>query len=297
MGALRKAALMGLLPVNPLVFAESKNSAISSPGTPRRSHLLSPFISRRCTWWVRRSRSAPVRRSDRNTDGRPFLKGQVRGHHRRAALVALREHFEQKLSPNLRQRHVAEFVDNQEPHGPELTLQLEQPLLVASFHQLMRKSVRREEQRREAPLTRRQAKRQSNVALARARIAKRDHILPGQDVLASGEVQNKHLVQARDGRKIEAVQALHGREPRLADPPLGHPPLALQQLELRQPEQIAGMIDALARALARHLLVLVQERWQLQLLEMMSQQNLGGAGHDAGRKRGLHAALPERRIV
>ena len=34
---------------------------------PARS--LSPFISRRCTWWVRRSRSAPVRRSDRNTDG------------------------------------------------------------------------------------------------------------------------------------------------------------------------------------------------------------------------------------
>src|SRR3954466_4700461 len=134
----------------------------------------------------------------------------------------------------------------------------------------MRESVRREEEGREAPLTRRQAERQSDVALARARIAKRDHILPGQDVLASGEVQNEHLVQARDGRKIEAVQALHGREPRLADPPLGHPPLALQQLKLqqlklqqlklqqlklRQPEQIAGMIDALARALARDLLV------------------------------------------
>jgi hypothetical protein len=44
------------------------------------------------------------------------------------------------------------------------------------------------------------------------------------------------------------------------------------------------MIDALARALARHLLELVQERRQLQLLEMMSQQNLGGAGHGAGRK-------------
>src|SRR3954454_21606843 len=141
----------------------------------------------------------------------------------------------------------------------------------------MRKSVRREEQRREAPLTRRQAERQSNVALARARIAKRDHILLGQDVLASGEVQNEHLVQARDGRKIEAVQALYSREPRLTDPPLGHPPLALQQLELTQPKQIAGMIDAFARALALILRVLVQKRRKFQLLEMMSQQNLGCA--------------------
>src|SRR4029453_6177867 len=120
--------------------------------------------------------------------GKSGLKGQVRGHHRRAALVALREHFEQKLSPNLRQRHVAEFVNNQKLHRPELTLQLEQALLVPSFHQLMRESVRREEEGREAPLTRRHAERQSNMAFARARIAKRDHILPGQDVLAPSEV-------------------------------------------------------------------------------------------------------------
>ena len=69
----------------------------------------------------------------------------------------------------------------------------------------MREGVRREEEGREAPLTRRHAERQSNMAFARARIAKRDHILPGQDVLAPSEVQNEHLVQARDGRKVEAV--------------------------------------------------------------------------------------------
>ena len=60
--------------------------------------------------------------------GRPFVEGQVRRDDDRAALVALREDFEQQLGADLRERDVAEFVDDQELHVLQLRLELEQQL-------------------------------------------------------------------------------------------------------------------------------------------------------------------------
>ncbi len=63
----------------------------------------------------------------------PLVEWQVGGNDGRAALVALAEDLKQQLSPGLRQRHVAEFVDHQELVAGELALQPQQPLLVASL--------------------------------------------------------------------------------------------------------------------------------------------------------------------
>ena len=52
----------------------------------RRSRKLWPFISRMWTWWVRRSRMAPVR-ALRSEHLGPFVEGQVRGDDDRAALA------------------------------------------------------------------------------------------------------------------------------------------------------------------------------------------------------------------
>jgi len=58
----------------------------------------------------------------------PLVERQVAGHHRAAALVALAEDLEQQLGPGWRQRHVAEFVDDQDLVACELTLEPREPM-------------------------------------------------------------------------------------------------------------------------------------------------------------------------
>ena len=108
--------------------------------------------------------------------------------------------------------------------------------------------------------------------------------------------RHQHLVQIRDGGKVERVEALHRREVGGADAPLHRTPLTVDQLQLDQPQQIAGMIGVVAGALARHLVILPQHRRQLQLFEVMGQQHLWRAAHGADRHRVAggrdHAAIP-----
>ena len=60
--------------------------------------------------------------------------------------------------------------------------------------------------------------------------------------------------------------ALHGREPRLLDPTLHYAPLAVDQLQFGQAQQKADMIEAFGGALPSELVVLAQERRQLERL-------------------------------
>ena len=69
--------------------------------------------------------------------GCPLVERQVAGDDGGAALVSLGEHLEQQLGAGLRQRHVAELVDDQQLVGGELALQAQQPLLVAGLDQLV----------------------------------------------------------------------------------------------------------------------------------------------------------------
>ena len=67
----------------------------------------------------------------------PLVEGQVRGDQRRGLLVALREDLEQQLGAGLRQRHVAEFVHDQQILFGELLLKAQQALFVAGLEQLV----------------------------------------------------------------------------------------------------------------------------------------------------------------
>ena len=68
---------------------------------------------------------------------RPFIKRQIAGHQHRAALVALTEHLKQQFSAGLRERHIAEFINDQQLVAGQLTLQAAQLLLVPGLDQLM----------------------------------------------------------------------------------------------------------------------------------------------------------------
>src|SRR5271154_4228469 len=122
---------------------------------------------------------------------------------------------------------------------------------------------------------------ETDMRLAGAGVADRDDVLPAGHILRAGELQHEGLVERRNGGEVEAVQALHGRKPRLLDPTLHHAPFALDQLQFGQAQQKANMIETLGGALPSKLVVLAQERRQLERLQVMREQKLGRISHDA----------------
>ena len=217
-------------------------------------------------------------------DRGPFLEGQVRGDDGGAVLVAPAEDVEQELASGLRQRHVSELVDDQQADSGELALEAEQPLLVTRLDHLVDQVGGGGEVHGEAPLAGGEAEGQSDVRLAHAARAEQDRVLAALDVIAACEVQHQHLVEARDGLEVGALELLDDREPGLPDAALDQATLdqatlAVDHLHLYQSGQKLHMIQALGRALAREFLVFPQEGRQLELLQMMFEQDVGRLSH------------------
>jgi hypothetical protein len=55
--------------------------------------------------------------------GGPFLEWKIRRDDGLATFVTLAEYFKQKLRADLRERHIAEFVDDEQFDGGELRLE------------------------------------------------------------------------------------------------------------------------------------------------------------------------------
>src|SRR6266571_4001956 len=101
------------------------------------------------------------------------------------------------------------------------------------------------EANRQPLLAGRETEPETDVRLAGAGVADCDDVLPAGHILRAGELQHEGLVERRNGGEVEAVQALHGG------------------------------------ALPSKLVVLAQERRQLERLQVMREQQLGRIGHDA----------------
>ena len=117
--------------------------------------------------------------------------------------------------------------------------------------------------------------------------------LAALDVIAAGEVQHQHLVEARDGLEVEALELFDDGEPGLPDAAFDEAALAVDHLHLHQPSEELHMIQALGRALARQFLVFPQEGRQLELLQVMFEQDAGGLSHGRRlRRAGRHSRRP-----
>src|SRR4029077_9335898 len=101
------------------------------------------------------------------------------------------------------------------------------------------------EANRKSSLAGRETEAKTDVRLAGAAVADRDDVLPTGHILRAGELQHEGLVEGRNGKEVEAVQALHGREPRLLDPTFHHASFAFDQLQFGQAQQKADMIKPL----------------------------------------------------
>ncbi len=161
----------------------------------------------------------------------------------------------------------------------EPLLEAEKLLVVAGLHEFMDQGCGGSEADREALLAGGEAEAERDMGLSGAAWPESDDVLAALDVLATGQLQDQGLVERGDGLEVEAVQALHGREPGRSDAPLDEPALPVDQLQLGQAQEVAHMIDAFRGALPGHLVVISQEGGQLELLEMVSKQQLGRLAH------------------
>src|SRR5246127_5447222 len=118
------------------------------------------------------------------------------------------------------------------------------------------------------------------MRLAGTAVADRDHVVAASDVLAASELQDQCLIERRDRREVETVQALPRREPCLLNAALDHPPFPVDQFEFGEAQQVTRMVDTLGGALLGELVVFAQERRQLERLKMMGEQKLGCVAHD-----------------
>ena len=130
----------------------------------------------------------------------PLVEGQVAGDQRRGALVALADGLEEQLGAGLRQRHIAQFVDDQQLVGGELLLEAPQVLLVAGLDQFADQSGGGDEANAMAALTSCQTERQGDVGLAGAAVAEQqDVFLAGRDT-PSAPVRGPASCSARGWR-------------------------------------------------------------------------------------------------
>ena len=104
----------------------------------------------------------------RAQDFGPFGEGQVAGDHRRATLVALAEHLEEQFGAGFRQRHEAQFVDDEQLIAGDLFLEAQELLLIASLDQLTDQSGGGDEANAVVMLAGGQAEGQRDMRLAGA---------------------------------------------------------------------------------------------------------------------------------
>ena len=112
------------------------------------------------------------------------------------------------------------------------------------------------------------------MRLARAAVADRDHVLAAGQYSERASSRTRVLL-AKESRRIEAVEALDRWEPRFLDPTLHHASLSIDQLQFGEAQQKADMVEILGGALPSKLLILAQERRQLERLQVMSEQKSG----------------------
>src|SRR3546814_13028584 len=131
------------------------------------------------------------------------------------------------------------------------------------------------------------------MSLARAAGTERDDILAPLDPFATRQFQHLHLVELRDGGKVEAVETFYDRELRRLDAAFDLAAVALDHLPFGKPGQIADMIDALGGPFTGKLMVLALEGRTLLGFEIVATRDLGGIGASAASSPSI---VPRRRI-
>src|SRR5277367_4847529 len=118
------------------------------------------------------------------------------------------------------------------------------------------------------------------MRLAGSAVADCDNVFATGRVLGTSEFQDEGFVERRNRCEVEAVEALDRREPRFLDPTLNQASLSIDQLQFDEAQEKTDMVETLGGALPSKLLILAQQRRQLERLQVMTEQKLRRIGHD-----------------
>ena len=131
----------------------------------------------------------------RAEDGGPFVEWQVAGDECGAAFIALAEDLEEQLRADRRERHIAQFVDDQKFDGIEMFLQRPQAPFVARFHEFVHERGSGGEGDAVTLLASGQPQCQSGVGFAGARWPERNAVMALLDPFAARQFQNQRFVE------------------------------------------------------------------------------------------------------
>ena len=215
----------------------------------------------------------------RAEDLSPLVEGQVGGDQDRPSLVSLAEDLEEELRARLGEWDEAKLVDDKQLESGKLLLEVEQSSFVPGLDQLVDQRGGRGEADRQSPLAGGEPRPRATWVLPVPLLPMAMTFSRRSTYSQRAKLHDQVLVHRRHGQEVEGVEALGGREACRLDPAVHHAMMAVYQLKLREPQQVAWMVDALGGTLAGHLAVLPQEGRQLQLLEVVLQQHRRPLAH------------------
>ena len=203
----------------------------------------------------------------------PFVEGEIRGHQRRRLLIALGEDLEQPLSAGLRQRHVAELVDDQQILRGELLLHAQQALLIPGLEQVVHARGGGDKAHPIALLTGRQPPTPAHSASCRCRSLPSANTFSRRSRYSERASSSTRRVFNDGIARNSKVSRLFttGNVAALMRRSVG-PLLAVEQLQLAEAEQVAWTVQAFLGAVPGHFVVLAQKGGQAQGLEMGVEQ-------------------------
>src|SRR4051794_37602245 len=109
--------------------------------------------------------------------------------------MTLAEDLEQQLRSGGRQRHITQFINDQQLCGGEVLLQSQQAALVTRLLELMDEACGGGENDREPPLTGSKTEGQGNMGFPGAAVAQNDDVVAGDNELAACQLQDQRLVE------------------------------------------------------------------------------------------------------
>src|SRR5208283_571328 len=214
-----------------------------------------------------------------------LFEGKVRREHDGAALVTVGNDVEEQLGAVCRERHEAQFVQDEQAHLLQLGSEPAEHPLAPRLDERLDELRDGEEAHRVLPLAGFDRDRRRKVRLARTARSHEEDVLSLGYELARGEPVHRKRVDARHRREVEVRERLPGGELRLAHPLGKAPRLPVRDLERAQPKQIRLVRGIPLRGVLGRPLIFPQDARKTKFPEVRFQL------HAFGR---LHLAPPAR---
>jgi len=205
----------------------------------------------------------------------PFLEGQVGGHHEAVMLIGAADDLKEQLGPGLGERDVSQFIDDQEMKSLELFVQSLKPFFLSALHELSDQVGGCIESNVSSLGTRRKRQGTDQMRFTGSRVPDEQHVFSLIEVFSSQELSNQWFIDRGLGAEVIGIDGFDHREIGVFDAPFSSPFLTVQQLPLRQTQQIDREVGSIVSADSSSRCVLSEHGGKLQSLQGVLQEHHG----------------------